>query len=292
MELLDRPGIWVKCAWTTVLLAVILSGSCAAFPHSADGWTLDTEGRHQLVSVKIMRTESWLVLLIGVPTAFVSMVALGILGATRRRTVLSLTALGASGLCVVAPCAAFAQNLAPWGTGPEAIDDAGRRYHFGESSFLQGQTLAIIRYRDENAFYRHYDVLVETTGDSPRSYLRIVYPAGQPRIPGRVFFVDGWLISLRNDNNSSYMAYDLKTGRAYGYGAIEELSPFLALDGDDELDPDDCAAFLNESAAPAKGYPTTDAIRTGLDHKNAHVRAFAAKWLLKIEQDEKRKPPK
>ena len=279
----------MKFAWTAVLLAVILSGSCAAFPHSADGWTLDTEGRHRLVSVKIMRTEWWLVLLIGVPTAFVSMVTLGILGAKKRRTMLSLTALGASGLCVVAPCAAFAQNLAPWGIGPEVIDDAGRRHHFGESSFLQGQTLAIIRTRDENIFYRHYDVLDETNGDSPRSYLRIVYPAGQPKIPGRVFLVDGWLISLRNDNNHSYMAYDLKTDRAHGYGAIEALSPFLALDEHDELDPGDCAAFLNESAAPAKGYPTTDAIRTGLNHKNARVRAFAAEWLRKIEQE---RPPK
>lgn len=250
-----RQGIWLKFAWTAVLLAVLLSGGCAAFPHSADGWTLDAEGRHHLVSVKIMRTEWWLVLLIGVPTAFVSMVGLGIFGATRRRTVLSLTAVGAWGLCMIAPFVAFIRNPGPWGVGPEATDDAGGRYQFGESSFLQGQTLALMRVRDEDNFYRHYDVLVTTGGDSPRSYLRIVYPAGQPKVPGRVFFVDGWLISLRNDNNRSYMAYDLRTDRAYGSGEIENLSPFLALGEDDELDPGDCAAFLNESAAPAKGYP-------------------------------------
>ena len=146
-----------------------------------------------------------------------------------------------------------------------------------------------MRFRDGGLFYCHHDVLVRTNGDSPRSYLRIVYPAGQPMVPGRVFLVDGWLIALRNDSNHVYMAYDLRTDRAYGFGEIEKLSPFLALGEDDELDPLDCAGFLGESAAPDKGYPTTDAIRTGLHHKNARVRAFAAGWLRKIEQE---RPPK
>ena len=254
--------------------------------------TLDAEEHYKLVSVKIMRTEWWLVLLFGVPTAFVTMFALGVFGARRRRKAMSLTALGALGLCMIAPFVAFIRNPAPWGVGPEVTDGSGRRYQFGESSFLQGQTLALMRFREGGIFYRYHDVLVETNGDSPRSYLRIVYPAGQHKVPGRVFLVDGWLIALRNDSNHAYMAYDLRTERAYGFGEIEKLSPFLALGEDDELDPLDCAGFLGESAAPAKGYPTTDAIRTGLHHKNARVRAFAAEWLHKIELDEKRKPPK
>ncbi len=280
-----RRGIWVKFAWIAIALAMILSGSCAAFPHSYGESTLDTEGRHKLVSVVIMRTEWWLVLFFAVPISFVSMLGLGILGATRRRRpMLSLTAGGACGLCMIAPIAAFIQTFAPWGTGPEVIDDAGSRYQFGESSFLQGQTLALIRFRNETVFYRHYDVLVETTGDSPRSYLRIVCPAGQQKIPGRVFLVDGWLISLRNDDNRSYMAYDLTTDRAYGYGEIEGLSPFLALGEHDELDPDNTDEFLRHAAAPEKGTPTVSGVREGLQHKNPRVRDLAAKWLVVAEK--------
>ena len=180
-------------------LVYSLFAGCVAIPKSFATYE-PTENRY--TDIAVLRDEWQIALAWGVPTAILVLLAIGVLGARSRQTNLSLIAFVSTTVAFPAVVISFLMEPAPWSVGPEITDDAGRHYAFGESSFLQGQSLALVRYRNENTWYRTYDVLVVTNGDNPSHYLKIVRPAGMPKEDGQVYFADGWIIAVRFGNRS------------------------------------------------------------------------------------------
>jgi len=224
----------------------------------------------------------------------VALLALAVIGLYRRNVAMPLIALLAAFLCPVAGLTHFVRNLVPWQIHSELRADDGTIYYFAESSFLQGQTLMLARLREETLFTRTMDALVVTNGDNPRSYLRIIRPAEAEDKYGQLYLTeDHWLLGLRTENRC-FFAYDLGAGKPYGHGAVEELSPFLAIGNQTLLHKPDVASLLAVGIEGERGAPTRAAVKQSLAHPNKEVRAVALQLLgdkpLRIFENEAADP--
>ncbi len=275
-----RPA---RARWITAVavgFAVVTWALIAFLPWS---WVVyaapDAELRHQLVSVTVLRPEVCEAMNIAGLGCFITLVVLAISNAIRRDTNRAAVAVGVAVLGPVAAVVSFVREPAPWRIYGEARAEDGTTYCFAESSFLQGQMLILARVRTETVFTRTLDPLTTTNGDIPRSYLRIVRPAGCTDGYGQVRLTEsGWVLGLRSDNRC-FFAYDRNTGQVHGNTAVEQLSPFLALTDTDELHEPDVASIASAMAKSQRGALTPEALREALGHTNPHVREAAAQLL-------------
>lgn len=163
-------------------------------------------------------------------------VALGVMAAVilfwRQRLlfgagVLALALLGG----IVAGLAAIVHSLGPWIVYDEVTATDGRQYCFIDSSFLQGQTMAIARRNASTLLYQSFAVLGTTNGDSPRSFIQIQIPKPRP-IPYGALYVTptGLLVGVRYKSDC-YMVYDLNNGTFYGHGDVEKLPTDMLVTG-------------------------------------------------------------
>ena len=152
------------------------------------------------------------------------------------------------------------RNLAPWTTHGEISTDDGKTYVFCDSSFLQGQTMAIAQISGKNNFKTTYRVLVDNNGDSPRSWASVFRPDGSTDEYGQLYLKDGILVGVRYDNRC-YLAYDLGNNKAYGHGDVELLSPFVCLSVSDVPNKVDIQRTIDQIKEHAKFCETTDDIR-------------------------------
>lgn len=150
-------------------------------------------------------------------------------GWLRWRSIGLLIGIGLYPYCVLRHAAT---NLAPWTYYGTIATDDGRTFHFCESSFLQGQTMTIAEIADNNNLKTTLRVLAHNNGDSPRSWASVIRPNGAIDAYGQLYLKHGFLIGFRFDHHC-YLAYDLRTGKSYGHGDIELLSPFLCLEASD-----------------------------------------------------------
>lgn len=174
---------------------------------------------------------------------------------------------------------AFARNLAPWVVHGGVEDTDGRSYFFLESSLLQGQTLALARVEDAGLFATRYKVLATTNGDSPRSYLLIVRPAGMPDEYGQIYLTPGRLLAGVRYDNKLFLAYDLDSQQAIGHGEVELLSPFLCLGKETVPNQVDAQSVVAGGIGEKVGQARRLRVAEALSHENAWVRAFAEKLL-------------
>jgi hypothetical protein len=170
-------------------------------------------------------------------------------------------------------------NLAPWLIFDTWHGPDGNVYSFVDSSFLQGQTMAITRRIDSSFLWHREKVLGCTNGDSPRSWATVIRPAGvEEQGYGQLMYSDsGWLLGMRYDERC-YLAYHLPTGLFLGHGDIESISPFLLLD--DQTDPNarDVAEMVGrfQPDYPLQvGRPTEHVLQKGLEHPNPKVREIS-----------------
>jgi len=273
----ERPRRWwTGPGWIAVAISPAVYGVIAFLPSSWETYDAAKPEDYELVSVTVLRPEwcealNWLFLL-----SVLLPPSLSVLAFFRGRCWLGGIALSLPALAFASVFIAFDRHGVPFRVNREIRGPDGATFCWVESSFLQGQTLVLGRVRSEDRWTRTVDVLVVTTGDSPRSYLKMVRPAGAADTYAQLYLTDdGWLLGIRNENRC-FFAYDLRSGRPYGYGAVEELSPFLALEHDSELHEPDAVMLRKETAESLKGYPKEAAIRTGRDHPNPRVRALAA----------------
>lgn len=191
-------------------------------------------------------------------------------------------------------------NLAPWTMHGRATTADGVSYVFCNSSFLQGRTMAIARLDESGLFVQRLTVLVTHSGDSTRNWASIVRPAypteqyGQLHLAPKDILVGVWY------RNRCYLAYDVRTKRPIGHGAIERISPFVCLGPDSNLHAPDVVATMGEmertirlldgcdgipragrflSGAPFTGYPSPASLQRGLTHENARVREAAGRLI-------------
>ena len=141
-------------------------------------------------------------------------------------------------------------NLGPWTTHGSLVADDGATYVFCDSSFLQGQVMAITERTSSGIYKSKYRVLVDTNGDSPRSWASIIRPDGSTDEYGQLYFKNGYLLGVRYDNRC-YLAYELASSTPYGHGDIESISPFICLSAGDtpnKIDLERTCDRINECA--------------------------------------------
>ena len=194
--------------------------------------------------------------------------------------------------CPVAALVAFpmaamhrvTHSLAPWIVCDTCHGPDGETYVFMNSSFLQGQTLALGRVKPDGWLYKRFDVLGDTNGDSPRSYALIVRPVDRVRSNGGQLHLsdDNVLLGLRHDNRC-YFAYDFRADRFLGHGDIDAISPFLLIRPDSRLVRVDVDSLLTSRGVPAVDgigmLPSESALRDALAHQNPSVRDLASRLL-------------
>ncbi|MDX2200316.1 MAG: hypothetical protein SF069_15255 [Phycisphaerae bacterium] len=142
---------------------------------------------------------------------------------------------------VAFPLSAFLNwgaNLAPWTIHGQVQTTSGKQYAFCDSSFLQGQAMAIAEVERVAWHSTTYRVLVATNGDDPRSWTSIIRPAGSPDSYGQLYLCNNFLIGVRYENRC-FLAYDLQKNQPHGRRGIESLPPFICLQPTDEPNPAD-----------------------------------------------------
>lgn len=179
-------------------------------------------------------------------------------------------------------------SLAPWVVCDTVSGPDGDSYVFLDSSFLQGQMLALGRILPDTLFHTRFEILGWTNGDSPRSFAVLVRPTDNIKIGyGQLYFTDdNRLLGLRYDNEC-YFAYDFETGRFDGHGDIESLSPFTLVSANSSLYKADVESFLTYEYWPpvdsAKELPFGVAILNATNHANPEVRAVAQQLIERFD---------
>lgn len=197
------------------------------------------------------------------------------------------------------------RNLGPWTMHGQVTTADGQRYVFLDSSFLQGQLMAIGRYEQEGWFSQSFEVLVDNNGDSPRSWASVIRPRGAQESYGQLYLHEGTFLLGVRLGNRAFLAYDLKERVAYGHGEIEALSPFILLTADNGLHEEDIASTCNTIGSWAEicmedddirsaesfvageaypGVPTMEMMRAGLHSPLPGVRQAAEKLLACINE--------
>ena len=92
--------------------------------------------------------------------------------------------------------------------------------------------MAITERTSSGIYKSKYRILVDTNGDSPRSWASIIRPDGSTDEYGQLYFKNGYLLGVRYDNRC-YLAYELASSTPYGHGDIESISPFICLSAGD-----------------------------------------------------------
>jgi hypothetical protein len=183
-----------------------------------------------------------------------------------------------------------ARVLGPWQSGQSVTAPDDHVYSYIESSFLQGQTLAIGR--DEGAawLYRRFKLVGETNGDSPRLWIPLVRPAGvNDNEYGQLYCSDfGVVVGLRYDNHCC-MAYDTRTEQFFGQPSNKEpgekitsISPFILIGPETKLHQSDVARLVQAATGDptrTEGVVSEAALQEALDHPNPEVRKLARRIL-------------
>lgn len=191
---------------------------------------------------------------------------------------------------VIFPCAGLTHtflNLGPWTIYGRVTDSAGQSYVFCDSSFLQGQIMAIASVETENLLFSRLKVLGTNNGDSPRSWASVIRPANPQNTYGQLYLTDQHMLAGVRFNNNCYLAYDLASKKIYGHGDIEKISPFICLDKDDEIhlpDIDTIWKRIKEGKPGVAGYPHRDALESAIRHPNQKVRDVAESFLSQIAE--------
>lgn len=181
-----------------------------------------------------------------------------------------------------------AHSLGPWVVCDTVIGPEGNSYVFLESSFLQGQTLALGRILPDGLFHKRFAILGDTNGDSPRSYALLVRPTNNFKIGyGQLYLTDdNRVLGLRYDNRC-YFAYDFRAKRFDGHGDIESLSPFTLVGPDSSLYRGDVESFLTHEYWPtvdsAEKLPFGQAILDARDHPNPEIREVARRMIARFD---------
>lgn len=186
---------------------------------------------------------------------------------------------------VASSCAGAVHNLAPWYYGPPIQGPDGQIYYVMESSFLQGQKLVLARLERETWLQKTSRVLVETNGDSPRSWQTIIRPATTNDDGGLTAAISptGLLCGFRYHDHC-FFAFDLNTKTRYGRNGIRGVSPFVLLGADTALHEPDVERIAerirdHDPQWRDNGIPKMEQLKNGLDHPNPAVQAVARRLM-------------
>ena len=177
-------------------------------------------------------------------------------------------------------------NLGSWTMHGRATDSLGNSYVFCDSSFLQGQIMALTRVDVESTWFTRLKVLGANNGDSPRSWASIIRPTNPTDEYGQLYLTQSnMLVGIRYDNHC-YLAYDPERQQFSGHGDIELISPFICVDADDGLHDGDIQSIvktISESTSGTSGCPHKESIESELNNPNPNVRRAAETLLTMLD---------
>lgn len=259
-----------------------------------DYTTFDSEGNYSsifILSPWVLQAVRWVAF-----CGFVLLLGLAvILGRRRRYAWCILISCIAVGGYAASWLLAVLSNLGPWTQKNTLVAGDGAEYAFLDSSFLQGQVMAITRPRGIQGLYQAFDVLGITNGDSPRSWASIIRPADRAEESyGQLYEAPSGLIVGIRYANHCYMAYDAIGKRFIGSGEIESLSPFVLLAPDSALHEADIRSTIEriqEREGTGPGCPPRETLEAGLTHPNLQVHPVAEELLQLTDQLSALKPP-
>ena len=180
----------------------------------------------------------------------------------------------------------WGNNLGPWTLHGRVTSPNGETYLFCDSSFLQGQRMALARVEAESWAYTRLEVLGNTNGDSPRSWASLIRPANPDEIYGQLYLIDKNLLVGIRYGNHCYLAYDIDSNEFFGSRSIEEISPFVCIGEDDELHEADVIAIrsiIDREKPGRAGYPHRKSIEASFDHPNPRVKIVAESLLDQMD---------
>jgi hypothetical protein len=282
-------------AWIVYGLSLVIFLSLAFIPLSwvtYDQWQLQTI---TTVNPFIIRTH-----LILAFSCFALLLLYGVLGLNIKKLPAPWAALLIAIVGFPASCGKYAiDNLAPWTTEAEIKSPDNRTYYFMDSSFLQGQTMAITRLKEQTWLTRHMEVLGSTNGDNPRSWASVIRPAGTPDDDyGQLYLSSdkSMILGIRSGFRC-YMSYNFQSNHFRGNSEkenddIKGISPFILIGGDTEMNPADVKGVTDHINSHTtnnnyNGYPRLNVLEAELDHPNNNVRLVANELMEIIKSHEK-----
>jgi len=282
-------------AWVVYGLSLVTFLSLAFIPLSwvtYDHWQLQT-----ITTVNPFLIRTHLILAF---SCFALLLLFGLLGLTMKKFPAPWVALLIAIVGFPASCGKYAiDNLAPWTTEAEIRSPDNRAYYFMDSSFLQGQTLAITRLKEQTWLTRQMEVLGTTNGDNPRSWASVIRPAGTPDPDYGQLYVSSdktMVIGIRT-GFKCYMSYNFQSNHFRGNSEketddIKGISPFILIGRDTEMNPADVKGVVDLINSHTtnnndNGYPRLNVLEADLNHPNIKVRSLAKEFIEIIKSHEK-----
>lgn len=172
----------------------------------------------------------------------------------------------------------FATNLSPYSVTSQLTGSDGRTYAFLDSEFLQGQTLALGVQVHPGIFTVTYHEVGSTNGDSPQSWAAVVRPDGATGHYGQLYVnKEGFIVGFRYGCHA-YFAYDTKSGHFLGHGPIEGISPFVLIDEDVRMNPQDVETIASgKEAVGSNGVPHREHLVAATGSDRSDIRQAAAR---------------
>ena len=291
----DSSGNLTAIAWVASGSSLLIFLSLAFVPQSwvtNDHWRLQTI---TLVNPSIIRIQ-WILAL----SCFVLLLLLGVLGLTIKKFSAAWVALLIAIVGFPASCGkSVIDNLGPWTTEAEIKGPDNQTYYFMDSSFLQGQTMAIARLKEHTWFTRHMEVVGTTNGDDPRSWASVIRPAGTSVADyGQLYLSSDktMLIGIRS-GFKCYMSYSFQSNHFRGNSEeqnddIKGISPFILIGADTEMNAADVKEITDLIISHTaknndNGYPRLNVLEADVHHPNVKVRSLAKELIRIIRSKEK-----
>lgn len=182
-------------------------------------------------------------------------------------------------------------SLAPWTSHGTYTDATGQQFIFLDSSFWQGQTMALGIKEPGGLLYQDYRIFGSTNGDSPRSYATMIRTTDQHAYdygclvptPDRKM-----LLGLRVDNQC-YFSFEFANGNFKRWDDIEKISPFALVLPDSKLRMGDVQLLRERwdwKNRKGSQLPWAKALIEGLSHPNHEVQVIAKELCERYEVDE------
>jgi hypothetical protein len=184
-----------------------------------------------------------------------------------------------------------------WTKEAELVGPDGYVYSFMDFSFLQGQTMTLVREREGEK--DTYEELGSTNGDSPRSWTSVIRPAGaSDEDYGQLYLSPTNNIVGIRYSHKCYFTYGINSGVFHGHGDVETTSPFILLDAHTKLHEPDVLATILEVIKEREffenysgeyfreslpGSPIRSTLTEGQRHPNKDV-VTLSNWLIAIHE--------
>jgi hypothetical protein len=281
--------VYISIAITIYGFSSLVFLSMASIPHS---WITGDKVSGQLQVITIVHPSVSQAIFVLALCCCVVLLAICIFGFARKKFLVPGVACVLALVGFPVSCGkSVVDNLAEWTTEDGTRGPDGREYYFLDSSFMQGQTMAIARLKEQTRFTSTMEVLGTTNGDWPRNWASVIRPKGTPVDDyGQLYLSPNksMLTGIRNEFKC-YMAYDWQRDKFLGRSDseiedIKSISPFVLIGSNTEMNSRDVEEVIEHVKSHTQnsndnGIPRLQVLENALGDPNPRVRVVARELL-------------